>query len=267
MWNGLIALVLLLGNSLFFYRTLSKSNPVKDFHFGLTTTLFILLFSIFPNLQLFWQGQIVVFTNILFLKYLHTFPYSNDIAKTSFSLSLLVCISALISPVQIGLIFVLWIVASMQNLFNSKVFFASLFAVGLFILYYFLAIYFNLATQPSFQFAHYNWIWDTMSLLSIAFVIALFVLLMIMFFILWQAYAFETQRNKFPLILIVILAIYGLLSSIFIDKSLMFTFSIGVPMAYVYTYFNSLKTSFFNFVILVLFIASLLALAVLQFNF
>ncbi len=267
MWNGLIALVLLLGNSLFFYRTLSKSNPVKDFHFGLTTTLFIFLFSILPHLQLFWQGQVVVFVNILFLKYMNTFANSNDISKISFSLSLLACISALISPVQIGMIVVLWIVASMQNLFNSKVFFASLFAVGLFALYYFLAIYFNLATQPSFQLSHYNWIWNTISMTSISFIIALFVLLMIMFFILWQAYAFETQKNKYPLVLMIILIIYALMSSIFIDKTLMFTFSVSVPMAYVYTYFNSLKTNFFNFVILVLFIASLLALAVLQFNF
>ena len=267
MWNGLIALVLLLGNSLFFYRTLSKSNPVKDFHFGLTTTLFIFLFSILPHLQLFWQGQVVVFVNILFLKYMNTFANSNDISKISFSLSLLACISALISPVQIGMIVVRWIVASMQNLFNSKVFFASLFAVGLFALYYFLAIYFNLATQPSFQLSHYNWIWNTISMTSISFIIALFVLLMIMFFILWQAYAFETQKNKYPLVLMIILIIYALMSSIFIDKTLMFTFSVSVPMAYVYTYFNSLKTNFFNFVILVLFIASLLALAVLQFNF
>ncbi|MBQ2441141.1 MAG: hypothetical protein II502_03010, partial [Paludibacteraceae bacterium] len=106
-----------------------------------------------------------------------------------------------------------------------------------------------------------------MSMMFTVLVLAVFVLLMIMFFVLLQAYVFETQRNKFPLILMMILMFYGLLSSIFIDKTLMFTFSVSVPMAYVYTYFNSLKTNFFNFVILVLFIASLLALAVLQFNF
>jgi len=111
-------------------------------HFSLIPAiLYIVTVAVFPTLRLHWLPQLIVLLLQVFLLLTREMSDSNEPNGIVFFVSMLFCISSLFCPDALWFIVYLWVVVLIQGSFSLRTVLASLFAVALCGIYYFIAIY------------------------------------------------------------------------------------------------------------------------------
>ena len=116
----------------------AKATP----HFSLLPAiLYVAAVGVLPSLRQHWQPQLISLVLLFFLYMTRDMSDSHEPNGLVFSVSLMLCLAALIVPDAVWCIVLLWIVVFLQGAFTFRTILASLLAVVLVAVYYVLAMY------------------------------------------------------------------------------------------------------------------------------
>lgn len=113
-------------------------------HFSLVPAIsYILTIAVLPYLRVHWQPQVLVLLVLFFLFLTRDMSEDNEPNGILFFVTLLLSITATFAPDALWCVVYLWIVVLVQGCFSPRTIIASLLAVGLCAIYYFLAVYYE----------------------------------------------------------------------------------------------------------------------------
>lgn len=136
----LIAQVFTLLNAVLLCMTLYRAKATAHFTL-LPAVLYVLTVGVFPFLRVHWQPQLIVAILLFFLYATRDMTDTHEPNDLVFYITLLLCLAALVSPDAGWCIAFLWLVVLLQGAFTLRTILASVLAVALVGVYYWLAVY------------------------------------------------------------------------------------------------------------------------------
>ncbi len=142
---------LVLINAILLSMTLYRAKATAHFSL-LPAVLYILTVGVFPFLRVHWQPQLVVAILLFFLYATRDMTDTHEPNDLVFFVTLLLCLTALMSPDAVWCIAFLWLVVLLQGAFTLRTIFASLLAAALVGVYYVFALYIGWAEMWDYTF-------------------------------------------------------------------------------------------------------------------
>lgn len=142
---------LVLINAILLSMTLYRAKATAHFSL-LPAVLYILTVGVFPFLRVHWQPQLMVGILLFFLYATRDMTDTHEPNDLVFFVTLLLCLTALMSPDAVWCIAFLWLVVLLQGAFTLRTIFASLLAAALVGVYYVLALYIGWAEMWDYTF-------------------------------------------------------------------------------------------------------------------
>ena len=142
---------LVLINAILLSMALYRAKATAHFSL-LPAVLYILTVGVFPFLRVHWQPQLVVAILLFFLYATRDMTDTHEPNDLVFFVTLLLCLTALMSPDAVWCIAFLWLVVLLQGAFTLRTIFASLLAAALVCIYYVLVLYVGWAEMWDYTF-------------------------------------------------------------------------------------------------------------------
>lgn len=140
-WKPALATLLLTLLNACLFSVVNRSARVTRSIVSLPVFLYLFTVGAIPALHTGWQSQILVLVfQFVLLLLLRTYRKETT-SEESFLCTLLLCLSAFVLPDMLLLVPVLWLAFLLQGAMNIKAFFASLIAVMLTAVYFFVAVF------------------------------------------------------------------------------------------------------------------------------